>query len=131
MGVRLNVFMRYELGVLQLLVASEGRRNTPRVQVVERALGVPPGALDSAIQFLRRHGLVNPDGTPSDAGRSRARGLNRHVRRPLGTGNLPSRLPPRTDVHESGVYESDERDERNTIDLDILDVLDEQTRKSA
>lgn len=121
--------MRYELGVLQLLVASGGRRNATRVEVVERALGVRPGSLDPAIRFLQGRGLVNPDGRPTDAGVSRARGLSRHVRRSVDTPRLPSRLPPPSGVFQS--EEKDERDERNTMDIDVTEIIEEPSRRSA
>ena len=98
--------MRYELGVLQLLVASGGKRNPARVDVVERALGVKPGSLDPAIRFLHGRGLVNPEGQPTQAGLSRAKGLSRHVRLREMATHLPSRLPP-----PSGVHQAEEREE--------------------
>lgn len=116
--------MRYELGVLQLLVASGGKRNPARLEVVERALGAKPGSLDPAIRFLHGRGLVNPEGQPTQAGLSRARGLSRHVRMRETAAHLPSRLPP-----PSGVYQAEEREEhavggdqrgtRNSADDDV------------
>lgn len=116
--------MRYELGVLQLLVASGGKRNPARVEVVERALGVAPGSLDEAIDFLQGRGLVNPGGQPTDAGVSRAKGLSRHVRAAEVAAQLPSRLPPPT---ASGVFQKDERGVMNDLDVDY----DEADRRSA
>lgn len=117
--------MRYELGVLQLLVASGGKRNATRVEVVERALGARPGSLDPAIQRLQGRGLVNPDGQPTDAGMSRARGLSRHVRHADAAAQLPSRLPP-----PSGVYQAEDRQRLNELDIDI-EVVEEARRQSA
>lgn len=107
--------MRYELGVLQLLVASGGKRSAARVDVVERALGARPGSLDPAFQFLRGRGLVNPDGQPTDAGVSRARGLSRHVRQAIAAAALPSRLPP------SGVFTAEDRERETMNDIEIIE----------
>ncbi|MFK8003671.1 MAG: hypothetical protein AB8H86_29175 [Polyangiales bacterium] len=107
--------MRYELGVLQLLVASGGKRNPARVEVVERALGVAAGSLDDAMRFLQGRGLVNPEGQPTDAGIARARGLSRHVRAAQTAAQLPSRLPPPS---TSGVFQKDEREREVMNDYD-------------
>lgn len=108
--------MRYELGVLQLLVASGGKRNTTQVKVVERALGARPGSLDPALRLLQGRGLVNPDGQPTNAGVSRAKGLSRQIHDAMATVHLPTRLPsPRR------VFQNNDRDSRNDFDLDTVE----------
>ena len=108
--------MRYELGVLQLLVASGGKRRPARVEVVERALGVRRGALDPAIRLLQGRGLLNQDGQPSDAGVARAKDLKQQERLVAPAAHLPARVPA-----SSGVFQKEERDAMNDFDGSALD----------
>ncbi len=99
--------MRYELGVLQLLVATASKRGVARVDVVAQAMGKEPAELESALRYLRTRGFVDAQWQPTDVGRARARFLQ--VRNSAAAmvprsrkAPLPSRIPP-----SSGVYVRD------------------------
>ncbi|MEM7605838.1 MAG: hypothetical protein AAF411_10815 [Myxococcota bacterium] len=100
--------MRYELGILQLLVGSAGKRRPARLDVVARALGISLQQLEAPLRYLRQRGFVDDQHQPTEAGVARARFIQRAadtleaVQRQR-EGALPSRIPP-----SSGVFARDE-----------------------
>ena len=112
--------MRYELGVLQMLVASSGRNRPARVDAVARALGTTPIGLDDALRTLRTQGFVDSHWQPTEVGRARARCLqgNQITPNQRRKAPLPSRIPP-----PSGSFEAYQPGELRTLPPDQMFTL--------